>query len=233
MPKAWFTHFYVVGVVVNTAVVVHGVASSSSLPLPTAKPAFVVLPASALFQLHLLRRLYECLAVHKFSSTAKMPLLVYAGGVGHYVLAPLSFVAWGSHRGMHMPSVVAAATAVLLFLAANVVQHWCHVHLAQLRAPSTRTASGAAATYVMPTWGPFRALCTPHYTCEVCIYASLAAMCAAVGGVQLGQLALAPLSLLAWTTVNLCITGRRTLLWYRQRFASAPKNWHAVLPWLL
>jgi hypothetical protein len=169
VPKAYFTHFYVLGSVCNAVALalflrwdpsalagsVEGWESGPVLTLALAAHRLLpcghyVLAAGALYQLHLARRVVECLCVHKFSPAARMPLVVYLGGMAHYALAPLSlFTATGSDlvspSGSEPPGLEAAfprglptlhpvvGTGAVLFLGGSAMQAWCHVHLASLR----------------------------------------------------------------------------------------------------
>lgn len=98
VPKSYFLHFYVLGLMVNGLnVVVHwyvdGVAQSfwsggCAEALLQCPPH---LASALLFQVHLARRAYECVFVHKFSPQARMTWMVYVGGLAHYFMVPFSF----------------------------------------------------------------------------------------------------------------------------------------------
>ena len=257
VPKAAFAHFYIIGGVVNAIAVLGGWPSVlAALP----EPVRHLLPcghyattAGVLFQLHLLRRLYECKFVHVFSADAVMPLPVYLGGVAHYVLAPLSFVVSATpfdcrtcsrdlafaSSPVHPSPPPSDATqwlilaGIVVFVACNVLQHQCHVHLASLR-PTGRPASG----YGLPHTPPFRAVACPHYLAEIGLYLSLWLVTAgsgARGGASPWLLLSAPCALLlaAWSTVNLCVTGVKTRQWYMRTFKDFPRHRAAVIPGLV
>lgn len=46
----------------------------------------------SVFGLHALRRLLECMCVHRFSASARMPVHLWLAGVGHYVLTPFALL---------------------------------------------------------------------------------------------------------------------------------------------
>ena len=94
--KRTFQHFYVVAVAMSASLAALSWAWSpckvqlSLMGLEACPPHSLVWVCTSCFLLHSCRRLYECLFVHRFSGTARMHLLVYAGGVGHYVAASLT-----------------------------------------------------------------------------------------------------------------------------------------------
>lgn len=132
VPKAWFTYFYVVSLAMSGFAL--GVGAGLQLsPLALA-------PAAA-FTLHSARRVYECLYIHRFSSEARMSLLVFACGLVHYllspwVLLPSAAASPAGKGGLQLPpaaGVALLAAGAALFIYASVKQHRLHVQLAALR----------------------------------------------------------------------------------------------------
>jgi hypothetical protein len=232
VPKRWFTAFYGAGLCVALL----------ASPL-AARPLELPL---ALFSLHLLRRLLECLLVHRFSPDAVMPLHLWLAGLAHYAavpwtLLPPSIAAHGA--GTTDSATCGAATTLvlalccLLFCVANLQQHRIHRALADLRPPATKqrgertAATREGSSYALPTGRWFDAAVCPHYSMEVLIYASLAgaryALSACQGDAR-GAHALtdrlllaAPVVMVAWVAGNLSATAAHTRAWYRHRFRAA------------
>jgi hypothetical protein len=97
VPKRWFTWFYIMGVSCNMLVltalfmVLHGGGGAPSLLRRDEDCGLVGLSiATVVYQLHLSRRLFECLCVTRFSKTATMHLFHLAFGMAYYVLVPLT-----------------------------------------------------------------------------------------------------------------------------------------------
>lgn len=135
VPKSWFTAFYAVGLGVDAAAIAAAAVVGTAPPL-------AMLPAAA-FAVHLVRRLYECLAVHAWGAGARMPAHLWAAGVAHYLLAPLTLlpaaVAGGPSSLLGpVDRVLVAAAGGALFVWGNYEQHMSHAHLAALRAPTAR-----------------------------------------------------------------------------------------------
>jgi 3-oxo-5-alpha-steroid 4-dehydrogenase 3 / polyprenol reductase len=228
VPKSWFTHFYIVGSIVNAFCVAY-LSKLASWPCYGAHSIL----AGILFQLHLARRLGECLFVHTYAPGSTMPLFVYVGGVLHYIVSPLSLVNAADacrHGGDSNPllrcvSAPVVALGIAIFAASNLLQHVCHRYLASLRTDDKKRED-STATHFLPTWGPFRLVCCPHYTAEIGIYTGLWLIC--------GPASFTPLALAAWTASNLCVTGVRTLGWYKMTFGpEKTAHWKAVFPGLV
>ncbi len=116
---------------------------------------------------------------------------------------------------------------ICVFVFGNVLQHASHVHLARLREHGKKGgAVSDGASHYLPTWGPFAWVCCPHYTAEICIYLGLWLVC--------GVAAVTPLALALWTSANLCVTGTRTLAWYKATFGEQhTRSLKAVIPGIL
>eukprot|EP00953_Heterococcus_sp_UTEX-ZZ885_P013341 7625-Heterococcus_DN1.PRE.1 len=185
VPKAWFTHFYVFGAVVNAAGLY--VLWLKMMPVEACAKAsqrltFEVQLSAVLFELHLIRRAVECYTVHSFQGS-QMHALVYVLGLAHYVLVALTFATEGcEHAIPTLPQAlqlmtVRHAAGIALFVVGNLEQNRAHKHLASLRAPTA--AATAAGGYSLPTEGWFQQIDCPHYFWEIMIYSSLIVLTAA------------------------------------------------------
>ncbi|KAL6068300.1 Steroid 5 alpha-reductase 3, variant 2 [Balamuthia mandrillaris] len=134
----------------------------------------------ALFGLHLIKRIFECLFVHAFSHRY-MTLLNFVAGLSYYFMVPLSFVeSYDYHHPESLPSA-AFLVAIFLFCFGSVLQLHSHRILASLRHNSTKkmtknrtTASTTQdANYNIPHGGMFRWVSCPHYLGEIILYAAL------------------------------------------------------------
>jgi hypothetical protein len=201
------------------------------------------------FLLHVSRRLYECLAVHKFSRSTRMPLHLFLFGAAHYACAPFALLPACGGAPPAGTRALLAALGAGLFAAGSGVQHVAHSALAAL--PRGREGGEDVLRKRYPLPGPAHsavfafALC-PHYTGEIALYAGLLLLrAAAAGGCEetgwgareewggsTAWGARAHWALLAWTVTNLCVTGTRTKICYVADFPRA-KSIAAVIPGIL
>jgi len=79
IPKRTFLHFYTVGFIWMTLIIT---VASDCIPFSVVMTLMV----------HLLRRVYECVYVHKFTTNSKMHFVGWLLGVGHYLLLPFNFL---------------------------------------------------------------------------------------------------------------------------------------------
>jgi len=219
--KRLFWVFYAVGAPLASVVTV--VVLAMARHGPAAAAVFVPVALAA----HCWRRLAEHVLAGDVAATvepgggsaaggASMGAVTYLGGLGFYLLAPATALAAGLRIGASgLPDGEEAGLAVRLaqggVVIAELLQAWSHMHLRGLRAsPGPR--------YKLPSSGPFRGCVCPHYLAEAGFYWALAAFCIAQpeghGAAPAAAMAAAAL----WTTSNLCVTGRRTLGWYRDTF---------------
>uniref|UniRef100_A0A6U5A3U2 3-oxo-5-alpha-steroid 4-dehydrogenase C-terminal domain-containing protein n=1 Tax=Hemiselmis andersenii TaxID=464988 RepID=A0A6U5A3U2_HEMAN len=206
-----WTSYYATGVVLNAACLWAGTSW-----------------AAALLQVHLLRRLWECLKVTRFSDRHMHPLQAMAG-VGFYTLLPPSLLLehWaraGTEQGarplswrrdLH-PPIPCMVFGILGFAVSSIAQHVAHSHLASLK----RGADGR--DYQLPRhWLFTHVSSSPHYTFEVLLYASLIFV---DGGSPSAWLAL------CFVASNLTVSALRTHQWYNTRFGAAFKAPRAIFP---
>lgn len=228
IPKSWFIWFYLCGLGAS------GLVWLASLP---AVPDICWL----LWVAHLLRRVVECVALHRWRSF--MSWLVFLGGVGHYLFAtgtiamsalaePATAMVWSVPQPMAswMASLALPPTAstsrhawtqcmlVAAWLAASVVQ--VHVHWTQARHRQPDAAKPSPRR--LPASWEFGWACCPHYTAEIVLYWALAGLCG---------LSWAAIGMACFVTGNLAVSAARTAAAYRAQGAWTPR-W-AVVPGLV
>ena len=193
---------------------------------------------------HGARRLYEVMCVHVFSSTSHVPVVTWVAGLAFYVFVSLAWahnpilcatpishvpliepVPLSSSSHTSVAQSVAGdlshtsglqALACLVFLICNIVQHRCHVALADLRRQTI------VRTYSYPSTNLFFRACTcPHYSAECCLYGSaLFLVCP--------EARWAILSALLFTCANLTVTATHSLKAYQERSMQVPP--YCILP---
>ncbi|GAD97774.1 hypothetical protein PVAR5_6454 [Paecilomyces variotii No. 5] len=226
VPHSYFTHFYVVSVLSSifwaTQLLSRGPAftfiaahineehRSSSMSLNQ------VMLCWALMTVQGARRLYECLATAK-SSSSQMWFVHWLLGIAFYIAMNLAI--WVEGVGtiltqditlyhLRVTSVPTPRTLLCLplFLLASGLQHDCHHYLASLK------------KYTLPAHPLFLWIVCPHYTAECTIYLSLALLAAPPGD----TINKTVLSGLLFVAVNLGITAASSKRWYMQKFG--PEN---------
>jgi 3-oxo-5-alpha-steroid 4-dehydrogenase 3 / polyprenol reductase len=228
VPKAWFTHFYVFGAVVNAVglylvwLKMMPVEACANAPQ---RLTFEVQLSAVLFELHLIRRAVECYTVHSFQGS-QMHALAYVLGLVHYLLAALTFATEGCQHAV--PSLqhalqlvnVRHAAGIALFVVGNLEQNRAHKHLASLRTSPAAAAGG----YSLPTEGWFQQIDCPHYFWEIMIYTGLIVITAAQApGLYFMTL---------WSALNLSIVASQVHTWYTGKFDSYPTDRKRIFPWV-
>lgn len=221
VPKRFFRHFYIVGLLTLVGVV--GMAKITTGGL-------CGLTSVSLLLFHLLRRLYECYCVHCWRETSKMHLVGYLVGILHYLLLPLVLVRvkcsqddpfdarlkiYSFEYSMIIPSI--------LCLYGQYQQYRHHVLLAKLGAHSKSNGYG------LPNSGWFQFIVCPHYLAEIVIYVSFAIL------LHLEQIhGIRHYALFVWVVSNLTVAAQMNLQYYQR---TLPKKVivgkKAILPNLL
>lgn len=187
--KRRFSQFYYIGILWLTASV-----------MLSNKTGVFVRPSIIILYMHLFRRLYECLYVHKWRPSSRMHIAGYAVGLIHYLWLPSVFIRlpcrdclpliFGSSIAKDLlkfydetakdgtsrwPPIWLRMPAIVFCLLAQWQQHRHHVYLAELRRVSANNKSANDKShYSLPTKGWFRVVTCPHYLAEIAIYAGFA-----------------------------------------------------------
>jgi 3-oxo-5-alpha-steroid 4-dehydrogenase 3 len=243
--KKFFLHFYVCGLL---SFAVFYLGASFAAPTMDRNPTLVLLG------IHLSRRLYECLHVHRWTPQSKMHLAGYLLGILHYMLLPLVFVSVpSSHRkevtvsSLHFRDsessqwIIAAASLFCLW--AQYQQYRHHCLLARLRSPpnmndtNNNNSSNAktVCTYSLPVGGWFRFVTCPHYLAEILIYFAFAILLEMQRGDYYHSThRFRHFFLLGWVTTNLTVSALCNHDWYTKHFPNHTQlGRKAIVPLLL
>ena len=220
---------------VNRRLVWHFAPSLAFSALDRHWPPHIAAPASlvivyAAYQLHFLRRLWECCRVHRFSASSRQHVLVLLFGALFYVALILSPAIDQLQRSdaravqSARESAVTSAIAAIAFISGSLWQHRCHRTLAELRPSASSHTAGSPATYFIPRGSGFTYLLCPHYTAELLIYVAFAVL----------RPCLLQWLALLWTVVNLSVTAHKTRHWYASKWPQGEwtSRWN-IIPFIL
>ena len=189
--------------------------------------------------IHVSRRLCENLFVHAHSATARMPWLVYFGGLSYYLVLPSLFITDAVLKvpqgpcTLPWPEVAAKlfggltplqVLGLVLFVAGNACQFWAHYSLAQLRSGPAAKAK-AKGGYSIPRGWVFKHNSNPHYFWEIVLYCGFVTASESWGmatGVLMGMV-----------VTNLLVTALSTHRWYLSHFPEYPKERWAMIPFVI
>lgn len=248
VPKRWYQHFYIIGVVVNSlllGIVCRAVFLGQPLPASLtsllqwlqfpvshtgeadAIPALLVL---TLEQLQVIRRCYETFCINVFSERATMTMLHYLLGIIFYMSIGLTVLAGTDYMELHHTKPVSCieallyVAAVVMFVVASVYQNHSFRILRDLRLNNKKDIPQFAG-YVMPRGGLFDYVACPHFLSEIVVYVSLNL----VYGFQHQVL----LALGLFVLTNQVVASLVTFEWYCRNFPGYGKERRAVFPYLL
>lgn len=140
--KSYFQHMYFVGSVVGgfcLLIALRVLLISKENFYTTDAPSNVCIQGMIMFEVHCIRRLFECLFMTKYGSST-MDITAYLVGILHYVLVPscilCSLLKRGRDSAVSCNSVLLSVTRVFslfLFVVGNVSQFKCHQILFNLK----------------------------------------------------------------------------------------------------
>ncbi|XP_074642957.1 polyprenal reductase-like [Tubulanus polymorphus] len=236
VPKRWFLHMYIAGVVVN------GVLLSALISTFVGYPIFdwlQILPRKRIISLdyttallmlicifiQVSRRTIECLFLHVFSKSGTMNVIHYLLGITLYTLLGVSVLvetpvpkAFPEFR-INIYHVV----GVSMFLWSSWQHYSAHSILASLRI----NPKGKILTekHLMPRGGWFDRVSCPHYLMEILTYISF--------GVIQSFANHTFCSIILFVVVNQVVASYITHMWYLKTFPGYPKQRKAVFPLIL
>jgi 3-oxo-5-alpha-steroid 4-dehydrogenase 3 / polyprenol reductase len=218
VPKAWFRHFYLVGLA--TAVVFIVLEWPNTITHDddqdnynnnTTTVGWTC--AMVLLLAHLLRRCYECYHVHRYGNS-RMHLAGYVVGILHYAMLPWNF----TKRSQSSSMVIMTVIGVSLCVYGQYEQHMHHVILSRLRTKD--------AMYAIPQGRWFVYVSCPHYLAEIIIYTGLVIILIPN---------LRTCALLAWVVTNLTVSAWNSHQWYLDTFGDeyAALRRKAIVPFVM
>lgn len=158
VPKAWFLHFYLLGLILNTTILLY---------LNT--PNMIAL----LLEIHFVRRLLECIYVTIYRQSSYMLLIHYILGLSYYVIVEISVYCLDIKlaESFYFMNVL----GILLFLISSLCQYRFHLDLRNLRINSKTSTPIFSSNdhFPYPKFFPWNKIYCPHYTAEISIYISL------------------------------------------------------------
>ena len=232
VPKRWFVHFYITGLLSNALLLMNGV-----WPCGAFQPI-----RWSLVSLHLVRRTVECISMQSIKSRSSMANKVecesmmhvahYAAGMAFYVGMPcaiwidgcasqscLAITAKQNEPNGHWLSMF----LLFVWIFATVEQGMAHEHLRRLK-----TRLGGSG-YELPTARWFQYVSCPHYTAEILIYWSLYSL--SIKDTILWYPA--SLGVLVWVVCDLTVSAYRQHRWYTSQYSSKiPANWKRLVPFV-
>ncbi|SBT80376.1 polyprenol reductase, putative [Plasmodium malariae] len=201
--KAYFSHFYIVGLIVNSFLLFQDFIEYSK---NERNGFYYISLTNVTLQIHLIRRLLEQLFVVRTTSKSFMHIISYFLGISFYVVTPFSL----RHNDRIKYSLL-TLFSLTLFVCGNLMQCDSHVRLARLRPQGGKKSD---ILYKIPYGGLFYFISCPHYFSEILIYFSFL------------TLNLNFMSSLNFTMVFLILikNGIQTHKWYLKTLPSAYPN---------
>ncbi|KAI3502300.1 hypothetical protein L1887_30334 [Cichorium endivia] len=239
VPQRFFFHFYVVGVLWTTILLVSVWSYAMSEHVPNVWLSVFLL---SLMEVQVLRRFYESIYVFNYSPSARMHIFGYLVGIFFYALAPLSlccnfapqvFDFVNVRVRMSRPGFNNIWMFVIPFLrlpwyawigAAIFLWGWVHQRRCHQILGSLRDKTEQLEEYVIPYGDWFEYVSSPHYTAEVVVYAGLVA---ASGGADLSLWLL-----FAFVVANLVFAAMETQIWYLHKFDDYPRHRRVIFPFV-
>jgi len=177
--KRYFLHFYVAGL------------ASLAFFLPYSPNDCIRWDLVFLLSIHLLRRCYECVMIHKYSKTSQMHLAGYVCGLVHYLFLPYLLLditcpqtGTTTMEANFENTAISKSTnlplwgGTILCLWAQYEQYYHHCLLASLRSPTTSNErdNTIRKRHQIPMGRWFHLVSCPHYLAEIFIYVAFAWM---------------------------------------------------------
>ncbi|KAK2177263.1 hypothetical protein NP493_610g02022 [Ridgeia piscesae] len=243
VPKRWFYHFYLVGVIVNSCVCYHVTVAYVYMAHP---PAIIEGPvkflqsshhanidaATAIMLLAMMcvqtgRRLVECLCVSVYSHST-INIFHYIYGIVFYASFGATVLseapAFNGQTRVHVADFFKwqCILGMAMFLYASWQQYNIHVMFARLR--QNKAGGRSDLKHHIPRGGWFEVVSCPHYLMELVIYSTLLVMS------SLTHRALWTVTLSVF--VSQMTTGHFTHRWYHEHFEKYTHRRTAVIPFV-
>jgi hypothetical protein len=209
------------------------------------KISFLSILLTVLYQIHLIKRLYECINVHIFSKHSTMNILHYLFGISYYICMPLSIfminitvnttdintniITTNIFHNWYIQTFL-CTFGIYVFIYASYKQSQIHFILRNLRknkkSANRKEKNNQKLKYHIPFGNLFEYLSSPHYVCEILIYISLYLIYYSLSFTRVSRSSPSSLSSLSllWsgmiltTMINLIISAIETNNWYIDKF---------------
>ncbi|RYG64110.1 hypothetical protein EON64_14645 [archaeon] len=229
VPKAFFSHFYVVGSTISTLVL----AWAGCRPYPVNQLT------ALLFLLHCLRRLYECQRLTLYGN-AQMHLAGYLVGLLHYTLAPLTLLVAmceqkiasphsGVLLGLRGRDLMWSGVVSLMFLGYSMLQHQTHhaLYLMKMRClkEGGSSSNSNSSVHSFPRAWMFSHCACPHYAAEIGLY-----LCLLLSNPRCKSMYFLAL----WVAANLSVVAYQQYCWYLETFPDEvlSRRWYILIPFV-
>ncbi|XP_033743576.1 polyprenol reductase-like [Pecten maximus] len=244
VPKSWFCHFYLTGVVINSAVLAitlytvlgtgvwpecvqdfltiigHPGKEAEDLTAP-----FPMVLAIVMEEIQVIRRSIETLYINSYSNS-KMSLVIYIVGLLFYSSIGISILSLSQAGPISLEDFYSLSWlqwyAVVLFLYASYKQYSINKRMAKLR--QDKNGNVANKKHHIPHGDLFEYVSCPHFLMEIILYFAIATV--------VGWEHEVCLYLWLFVFVNQLIEGYLVHRWYKETFPKYPPERKAILPYL-
>ncbi|OWF38055.1 polyprenol reductase-like [Mizuhopecten yessoensis] len=247
VPKSWFRHFYLTGVVVNSAVLAVtlytfcgsgvwpecfkefltfiGNPGKESEDTDLTAPLPIVL-AIVMEEIQVVRRTIETLCINSYS-TSKMSLVIYVVGMLFYSSIGISILSLSKAGTVSFDDFNSLSWlqwyAVALFLYASYKQYHVNRIMAKLR--QDKNGNVTNTKHHIPHGDLFEYVSCPHFLMEIIIYFAITTV--------VGWEHEVCMCLWLFVLTNQLIEGYLVHRWYKEVFPNYPPERKAVVPYLL
>ncbi len=203
IPKSYFLHFYIIALLINLILFIFHLSS------------FLLF---LLFLLHISRRVYECIYIHKFNRNTKMNFLHYFFGLIHYPCVGLTIIIDYKYSYTNL-TIFKYFFALILFFNSSYIQYNVHLTLAKLNRSQNEI-------YPIPNgYWIFNYFSCPNYIAEIFIYIAFF-----IASHRTSAMA----SLIVWVFINQALSALLNHRWYCRHYKDLyPAKRCALIPFIL
>ena len=210
VPKRWFCHLYVVGLLVTTLKFIYNYRVHRTLLNIDPQTSLMIIS-------HTTRRLIESQYLTIYGD-AKIHIAGYVCGLAHYTITPLTLI-YSRPNLVHFSDLNLRIISLIIFISANYIQYKSHLILYQMK---MKNNSSKSAVYQLPTKFLFKNISCPHYTAEVLIYISFSILC---------YDRLSAMFLTIWVASNLAVVSDLHYCYYIKHYSnSIPSHYCRMIP---
>lgn len=236
VPKSYFIHMYILGLCINTIFILNSIKYTLLTKLTDldninenlkVKSNYILI--LILFELHTVRRLYECCFLTIYGNST-IHFGGYLCGLFHYMLTPICFH-YNVLLNYNFSNFIFRFISIYIYLLSSYGQYRTHEILYNLKLENMKKIdekeikSKKNKIYSIPKGLLFQYVCCPHYFQEICIYLSF---------FLLQPTSLPMLCLLLWVISNLAVSSNNQFKWYKHHYNSKdyPTNWKKLIPFV-